>query len=55
MKIKIEIRSIYGGVLFEFEKENNTLRETILEAIKSGANLSGANLSGADLSGANLS
>ena len=55
MKIKIQILSIYGGVLFEFEKENNTQRETILEAVNSRANLSGANLSRANLSGANLS
>ncbi len=55
MKIKIQILSIYGGVLFEFEKENNTQRETILEAVNSRANLYGANLSGANLSGADLS
>ena len=65
MKTKIEIKSIFGDLLFEFEKENNSVKETLLEAIKSGAdlrraylsgaNLSGANLSGAYLSGANLS
>jgi len=55
MKIKIQIKSIYGGVLFEFEKENNTQRETILEAIKQNANLSSADLSYADLSYADLS
>ena len=57
--IKIQIKSIFGHVLFEYEKENNTLKETVIEAVKSGANLyradlSGANLSGADLSGADL-
>ena len=37
-------------VIFECEKE--TVREAILEAMKSDANLRGANLSNADLSGA---
>ena len=55
MKTKIEIKSIYGSVLFSYESENNTLKETLLEAIKSGADLSYANLRGADLSYANLS
>ena len=54
-KVKIQIKSIFGDVLFEYEKENNTLKDTLEKAIKSGANLSGANLSGADLSWANLS
>ena len=54
MKIKIQIHSIFGGLLFELEKENNTLLETLKEAIKREANLRGANLHGADLRGANL-
>jgi len=53
--IKIQIKSIYGSILFEYEKENNTIKDTLLKAIESGAYLSGANLSGADLSGADLS
>ena len=52
--IKIQIKSIWGEVLFEYEKEDNTIKETLLEAVKKGANLSGANLSGANLSGAYL-
>jgi len=53
---KIEIKNIFtGSILFEYLKENNTIKDTIIEAIKSGAYLSGANLSGAYLSGANLS
>jgi hypothetical protein len=60
MKTKIQIRSIFGNLLFEFEKEDNTVKDTVIEAVKSGVNLSGAylsgvNLSGADLSGVNLS
>jgi hypothetical protein len=55
MKTKIEIKSIWGGILFEFSKEKNTIKDTLIEAEKSGANLSGAYLSGANLSGADLS
>ena len=55
MKTKIEIKSIFGDLLFEFEKENNSVKETLMEAIKRGADLSGADLRRADLSGANLS
>lgn len=48
MKTEIEIKSIYGSILFSFEKEDNTVKETVGEAIKSGANLSYADLSGAN-------
>ena len=54
MKTKIEIKSIFGDVLFEHEKENNTLKDTLEEAVKIGANLGGANLVCANLGGANL-
>ena len=52
--IKIQIKSIWGEVLFEYEKENNTLKETLEEAVKHRANLTRANLYGANLDGANL-
>lgn len=62
---KIEIKSIWGSILFSLEKENNTVCSTVENAILSGADLSGADLSravlsdavlsGADLSGADLS
>ena len=52
--IKIQIKSIWGAVLFEYEKENNTLKDTLEEAIKRGANLDGANLYRASLDGASL-
>jgi len=60
MKTTIQIKSIFGKLLFEFEKEDNSIKETVLEALKYGADLSGADLSranlyGADLSGADLS
>ena len=45
--IKIQIKSTWGEVLFEYEKENNTLKETLEEAVKHGANLTRANLDGA--------
>ena len=54
MKTKIEIKSAFGSVLFEFEKENNTIKDTLVEAVKQGANLRGANLDGANLGGAYL-
>ena len=54
MKTKIQIKSYFGSLLFELECENNSIKNTVLEAIKSGANLRGANLRGADLRGANL-
>ena len=55
MKTKIQIKSIFGNLLFEYEKENNTIKQTLIKAVASGANLYRANLSGANLSGANLS
>ena len=55
MKTKIQIKSIFGKILFEHEKENNTIKDSVIEAVKSRANLSGANLSDANLSDANLS
>ena len=54
MKTKIEIKSVLGHLLFEFKKENNTVKDTLMEAVKRGANLSGANLGGANLGGAYL-
>ena len=54
MKTKIQIKTIGGSILFEFEKEDNTLRDTLEEAVREGANLRGAYLRVADLEGANL-
>jgi len=67
--IKIQIKNRFTGlIIFEYEKENNTISETVKEFIRqeidenkkswadlSKADLLGADLSGADLSGANLS
>ena len=54
MKIKIDIKSVFGDVLFSFEKENNTIKDTLEEANLRGANLEGANLRGDNLADANL-
>lgn len=54
MKTKIEIKSTWRSILFEYEKENNSIKETLIEAIKGGAYLGSADLRGADLGGANL-
>ena len=54
MKTKIKIKSVFGKLLFEYEKENNTVKDTLIKAIESGANLRGADLRGANLYGANL-
>ena len=54
-QIKIEIRNRWtGSVVFEYTKEGNTITETVLEAIRRGADLRGANLCGANLRDANL-
>ena len=51
MKTKNKIESFFGNLLFEHEAENNTLKKTLEEAVKSDANLVGANLGGAYLGG----
>lgn len=54
-KIKIEIKSRWAGrVLFEYEKVGNTIKDTVREALVSGADLRDADLRGADLCGADL-
>ena len=55
MKTKIEIKNIFGKLLFEFECENNTIKKTVEKAIENSANLYYANLQSADLSYADLS
>lgn len=62
MTEKIQIRSRYDEdvVLFEHEQKDNTIKETVLAAVKEGVSLSGsyffnADLSDIDLSGIDLS
>jgi len=53
--IKIEIKNRFtGSVIFTYEKENATIKDAVVQAVKEGANLRGANLEGANLRGANL-
>jgi hypothetical protein len=54
METKIQIKSILGKLLFEFECENNSIKKTIENANFSGDSLRYANLIGADLSGVDL-
>ena len=55
MKIKFQIKNRFtGNILFEFEKDDNTIKDTLLEAINRGADLQGADLQGAYLRGAYL-
>jgi hypothetical protein len=54
MKTTIQIKSIFGKLLFEFEKEDNSVKLTLIEAVKKGAYLRGAYLRGAYLQGAYL-
>ena len=54
MKTKIQIKSIIENILFEFEKENNSIKDTLEEAINNNANLCSADLRGADLRSADL-
>ena len=43
-KTKIQIKSIRGNVLFEYEKENNTIKDTLVRAVSEGAYLQEADL-----------
>jgi len=53
--MKIEIKSRYTeSVLFSHDVDENTLKISLLAALKAGADLCGANLCGANLYGANL-
>jgi len=54
METKIQIKSLWGSLLFEFKKEDNSIKETVLEALKNNADLRDADLCGANLYGASL-
>ena len=54
-QIKIEIRNRWtGSVVFEYTKEGNTITETVLDAIRRGADLHSAYLHSAYLRGTDL-
>ena len=44
MKTTIQIKSIFGKLLFKYEKEDNSIKDSLIEAIKRGAYLRGADL-----------
>lgn len=48
MEITIQIKTVFGSVLFEFSKENNTLKDTLREAVSCDADLRDADLRGAN-------
>ena len=54
MKTKIKITSVFGKVLFEYEKEENTVKDTLMKAIERKTDLYNANLRDADLKGIDL-
>ena len=51
---KIQIKSLWGSILFECEEEGNTIKDTLVKAVNKGASLWKADLRGADLWGADL-
>ena len=50
----IEIKNIYGNVIFKHTAKNNTVKLTIETAVSCGVSLARANLEGVKLVGANL-
>ena len=54
MKTKLQIKNVFGIVLFEYESEDNTTKKTLEEAVRQGVDLSYAFLVYVDLSYANL-
>jgi hypothetical protein len=55
MKTKIEIKSIFGELLFTYQAENATIKNAVEQAVKEKVSLRSANLRSADLSSADLS
>ena len=53
-KTKIEIKSIFGKVLFSYKCEDNSIKKTVLKAVEQNADLRNANLRNANLRNANL-
>ena len=47
--MKIQIKTMWGSVLFEHTTKDNSVKKTVVKAVESGATLIGANLRGADL------
>ena len=54
MKKQIQIKTLWGSVLFEHESKDNSIKKTLEKALSKGAYLRGAYLRGAYLTGADL-
>jgi len=54
MKTKIEIKSVFGKVLFTYEKESATLKEAVEQAVKEKIDLRYSDLRYSDFSGSDL-
>ena len=54
METTIQIKSIYGDVLYKHTCEDNSVKKTLEEVVKSHSNLIGADLRGANLRGVSL-
>lgn len=52
--MNIQIKDTYGEVLFEYNKEDNTIKDTLVKAVEEGISLFSVDLEGADLRYANL-
>ena len=53
-KTEIQIKTWTGNLLFEYSCQDNTIKKTLEEAVKKGANLESADLRGANLESADL-
>ena len=53
-KVKIEIKTFAGTLLFKYESKGNTTKQTLEKAVETDADLRGADLRGAYLRGAYL-
>jgi hypothetical protein len=51
---KIQIKSVFGKVIFEYECKNNTIKKTVEKAVFDKISLGSADLRSANLSSANL-
>jgi hypothetical protein len=54
METKIEIKSVFGNVLFTYEAKNATIKDAVEKAVKEKVSLYSADLRSADLRSANL-
>ena len=52
--VKIEIKSIFGKILFTYEKEYATIKDAVEQAIKENVDLSNSDLRNSDLSNSDL-